>query len=102
MHPTLQLIKDRHASQSRPLECTDKARLVLVLEGGSSRAACGDGMIGVLEDYGLDSVFDAVYGTSAGALNGALFLCQRANANMFGWGGERERARVHEIYYQLP
>lgn len=85
MHPTLQLIKDRHASQSRPLERTDQARLVLVLEGGSSRAAYGGGMIGVLEDYGLTEVFDAVYGTSAGALNGAWFLCQRANANMFGW-----------------
>lgn len=85
MHPTLELIQQRYESNSLPLHRTDDARLALVLEGGSSRAAYGGGMVGVLEDYGLVDVFDAVYGTSAGALNAAWFVCQRANANMFGW-----------------
>lgn len=85
MHPTLELMKNRKASGSQPLHRTDSARLVLVLEGGSSRAAYGGGMVGVLEEYGYLDVFDAVYGTSAGALNAAWFVCRRANENMHGW-----------------
>lgn len=42
-------------------------------------------MVSVLEEEGYLDVFDAVYGTSAGALNAAWFLCQRANENLHGW-----------------
>ncbi|MBM7051135.1 MULTISPECIES: patatin family protein [unclassified Rothia (in: high G+C Gram-positive bacteria)] len=85
MHPTLELMNARKRSGSLPLNRDDDSRLVLVLEGGSSRAAYGGGMVGVLEELGYLNVFDAVYGTSAGALNAAWFLCERANANMHGW-----------------
>lgn len=85
MHPVLQLMRQRHNAASEPLKRHDVARLAIVLEGGSSRAAYGGGMIGALEDAGLLPVFDAVYGVSAGALNGAWLICERANANIHGW-----------------
>ena len=85
VHPVVELILHRAAAGSRPLERTDGARLALVLEGGSSRAAYGGGMICALEARGLLPVFDAVYGSSAGALNGAWFLCGRARESVHGW-----------------
>lgn len=85
MHPTLKLMRTRKASNSQPLKREDGARLAIVLEGGSSRAAYGGGMVGALEEVGMLQVFDAVYGTSAGALNGAWLICERANANIHGW-----------------
>ena len=59
--------------------------MAVVLEGGSSRAAYGGGMVAALESAGLLHTVDAVYGSSAGALNGAWFICGRANANIHGW-----------------
>ena len=85
MHPVLELIHARHASGSQPGARTDGARLAVVVEGGSSRAAYGGGMVCELEDRGLLPTIDAVYGSSAGALNGAWLVCGRANANVHGW-----------------
>lgn len=85
MHTTLEIIRQRHQSGSQPGQRNDDARLVVVLEGGSSRAAFGGGMVGVLEEHGLLPVFDAVYGVSAGALNGAWLICEKANENIHGW-----------------
>lgn len=42
-------------------------------------------MVRGLEEIGLSSVFDAVYGTSAGAINGAWLLCGRARSGMRLW-----------------
>lgn len=42
-------------------------------------------MVSALESRGLLPAFDAVYGVSAGVLNGAWFVCERANANVHGW-----------------
>lgn len=42
-------------------------------------------MVCALESRGLLPAFDAVYGVSAGVLNGAWFVCGRANANVHGW-----------------
>jgi predicted acylesterase/phospholipase RssA len=39
-------------------------------------------MVQALEELGLSSIFDAIYGTSAGALNGAWLLCGRAASGM--------------------
>ena len=41
-------------------------------------------MVSALESRGLLPAFDAVYGVSAGVLNGAWFVCERANANVHG------------------
>lgn len=84
-HPVAELIHARKASGSLPRQRADGARLALVLEGGSARAAYGGGMVCELEARGLATVFDAVYGSSAGALNGAWLLCGRARESIHGW-----------------
>lgn len=68
-----------------PGQRTDGARLALVIEGGSARGAYSHGMAMGLEDLGLLYCFDAVYGSSAGALNGAWLLCGRANRSRRAW-----------------
>lgn len=78
-------MKQRHEAGSQPGMRTDGARLAVVLEGGSSRAAYGGGMVAALESAGVLPTVDAVYGSSAGALNGAWLICGRANANIHGW-----------------
>lgn len=85
MHEVVGLLRDRHASGSRPGARDDGARLAVVIEGGSSRAAYGGGMVCALESRGLLDAVDAVYGSSAGSLNGAWLVCRRANANVHGW-----------------
>lgn len=64
---------------------TDGNRLALVIEGGGSRGVYSSGMVQALEELGLAKVFDAVYGTSAGAINGAWLLCGRAATGMRSW-----------------
>nr|WP_221333576.1 patatin family protein [Nocardia transvalensis] len=59
--------------------------MALVIEGGSARGAYSHGMVTALEDLGLLPCFDAVYGSSAGALNGAWLLCGRANRARRAW-----------------
>ncbi|MFG1793934.1 patatin family protein [Nocardia sp. NPDC049149] len=76
-----EMIRARHAAGHR----TDGNRLVLVVEGGGSRGVYSSGMVSGLEELGLGSVFDAVYGTSAGAINGAWLLGGRARAGMRTW-----------------
>ncbi|MBK9474822.1 MAG: patatin-like phospholipase family protein [Tetrasphaera sp.] len=95
-HPVADLIRARAAAGSLPGQRIDGARLALVLEGGSSRAAYGGGMVCELEARGLLPVFDAVYGSSAGALNGAWFICGRARANVHGWWTPEVLAAVIE------
>ncbi|RDI66960.1 patatin-like phospholipase family protein [Nocardia pseudobrasiliensis] len=79
------LIARRHASGSGPGDRDDDARLALVIEGGSARGAYSHGMVMALEDLGILHCFDAVYGSSAGALNGAWLLCGRANQARRAW-----------------
>jgi predicted patatin/cPLA2 family phospholipase len=69
-HAVLELLSARQASGSR----ADGARLALVIEGGGNRAAYSAGMAIAIEELGLTECFDAVYGTSGGALNGAWLL----------------------------
>ncbi|WP_280357214.1 patatin-like phospholipase family protein [Nocardia otitidiscaviarum] len=79
------LIAQRHRDGSRPGARTDDARLALVIEGGSTRGAYSHGMVTALEELGLTDCFDAVYGASAGALNGAWLLCGRAADAWRAW-----------------
>jgi predicted patatin/cPLA2 family phospholipase len=71
--------------QGIPGNRDDGARLALVIEGGSSRGAYSSGMTVAIERLGLLPLFDAVYGSSAGALNGAWLLCGRAGSTMHAW-----------------
>ena len=56
-----------------------------MIEGGSSRGAYSAGMTGAIEQLGILPLFDAVYGSSAGALNGAWMLSGKAEKTMHAW-----------------
>ncbi len=77
-HPVLELIRRRAAENSRPGARRDGARLGLAIEGGAMRGVVSAGMLRALEHLGLLDTFDAVYGSSAGAVNGAFFLASQA------------------------
>lgn len=77
-HPVAELIRARAASGSLPGRRDDAHRLALAIEGGAMRGVISAGMTAALEQLGLGAVFDAVYGSSAGAINGAYFISGRA------------------------
>ncbi len=77
-HPVLDLIRARARQGSRPDDRRDGARLGLAIEGGAMRGVVSAGMLRALEEMGLLETFDAVYGSSAGAVNGAFFLAGQA------------------------
>ncbi len=79
--PVAEVIANRRRSGHR----RDGHRLALVIEGGGSRGVYSSGMVQALEELGLAAIFDAVYGTSAGAINGAWLLCGRAASGMRSW-----------------
>jgi predicted patatin/cPLA2 family phospholipase len=84
----LQLISERERDRSVPGRRGDDARLALLIEGGSSRGAYSSGMTIAIEKLGLLPLFDAVYGSSAGALSGAWLLCGRAESTKHAWWDE--------------
>ncbi|MGH3416038.1 MAG: patatin-like phospholipase family protein [Actinocrinis sp.] len=88
------LIAARKAEGSVPGARTDTARLALVVEGGSSRGAFSSGMTLVIEQFALLDCFDALYGSSAGALNGAWLLCGRAQRSISAWWDPRVMPKV--------
>jgi predicted patatin/cPLA2 family phospholipase len=75
-HPVIQLIKKRYSEKSKPTQRKDSFKIGLVLEGGGMRGVVGASMATALHYLGLVNVFDAVYGSSAGALAGSLFVTQ--------------------------
>jgi predicted patatin/cPLA2 family phospholipase len=86
MSPTvLGLMRQRRLERSVPGARNDGARLVLLIEGGSSRGAFSSGMTIAIEQLELLPLFDAVYGSSAGALNAAWLLCGRAESTKHAW-----------------
>ena len=56
----------------------DGASVALAVEGGAMRGVISAGMVSALETLGLTHAFDAVYGSSAGAINAAYFLAGQA------------------------
>ncbi|MEU4598101.1 patatin family protein [Nocardia sp. NPDC023988] len=88
--PVAEVIRGRQAAGHRD----DGHRLALVIEGGGSRGVYSSGMVQALEELGLSTVFDAVYGTSAGAINGAWLLCGRAASGMRSWTDRTIMRRV--------
>ena len=74
----LQLISQRVHAQSAPGRPSDPHKLGLAIEGGAMRGVVTSGMVAGLEALGLRDVFDAVYGASGGASNGAYFLSGQA------------------------
>jgi predicted patatin/cPLA2 family phospholipase len=74
----IDLLRARAARGSRAPH-GDGARIALAIEGGAMRGVVSAGMVAALEQLGLTHAFDAVYGSSAGAINGAYFLAGQAN-----------------------
>src|ERR1035441_10485383 len=77
-HPVIEAITTRWEHGSRPGQRTDGFTIGLAIEGGSMRGVVSAGMVTGLEFIGLLPCFDVVYGTSAGAINGAYFLAGQA------------------------
>jgi len=73
----IELLVARVARGSRPPH-NDGARIALAVEGGAMRGVISAGMVSALESFGLTDAFDAVYGSSAGAINAAYFLAGQA------------------------
>jgi len=73
-HPVIELIKNRYLEKSEPSQRKDNFKIGLVLEGGGMRGVVGASMATALHYLGLVNTFDAVYGSSAGALAGSLFV----------------------------
>jgi len=94
MHEVQGLIAERVKTGSAPGVRTDPHRLALAIEGGSSRGTYSSGMVLALEELGVLPAFDAVYGSSAGALNGAWLLCGRAATGMRTWWNPAVMRRV--------
>lgn len=63
-------------------------RVALVIEGGGMRGAVSGGMGLALDELGLGGKFDAVYGSSAGSLNGLWLLSGRAQHGIHTWTDE--------------
>ncbi len=79
MNQVLKLIKERAMNKSEPLKRKDGFKLGLAIEGGAMRGIVSAGMVLALEKLNLLNVFDSVYGSSAGAINGAYFLANQAD-----------------------
>jgi predicted patatin/cPLA2 family phospholipase len=73
-HPVIEIIKKRHFENSEPGQRKDNFKIGLVIEGGGMRGVVGASMATALHYLGLVNAFDAVYGSSAGALAGSLFV----------------------------
>jgi predicted patatin/cPLA2 family phospholipase len=73
----LEILRRRRAAGTAPPH-GDGARVALAIEGGAMRGVVSAGMVRALETLGLTRAFDAVYGSSAGAFNGAYFLAGQA------------------------
>lgn len=76
--PVSRVLAERAASGSLPGERADGAVVALVIEGGGMRGAVAAGMVAALEQLGLADAFDTVYGTSSGAIAGAMFLARQS------------------------
>jgi predicted patatin/cPLA2 family phospholipase len=76
-HRVTELLAERAKEGSRPGARTDGSRLVLAVEGAGMRGVVSAGMALALQQLGFLPLFDAVYGTSTGAVSGALLLSVR-------------------------
>ncbi|MGW0607488.1 patatin-like phospholipase family protein [Streptomyces sp. NPDC002644] len=73
-HEVLEALAERAKGGGRPGDRADGRRIALVIEGGGMRGTFSAGMALALHEAGLVDAFDAVYGSSAGAITGAWLL----------------------------
>ena len=74
VHEVLRVLGERARVGSLPGDRRDGFRVALAIEGGGMRGTISAGMALALDELGLVSAFDAVYGASAGAITGAWLL----------------------------
>ena len=74
MHEVVRVVGERSGAGSLPGERRDGFRVALAIEGGAMRGTISAGMALALDELGLVSAFDAIYGASAGAISGAWLL----------------------------
>ncbi|MCS6816139.1 MAG: patatin family protein [Blastocatellia bacterium] len=74
LHHILERKLEREAQRWTPRSL----KTACVLQGGAMRGVASAGAIIALEQLGFTEAFDAVYGASAGAINGAYFLAGQA------------------------
>ena len=83
MHEVLRVLGERARAGSEPGARDDGLRVALAIEGGGMRGTISAGMALALDELGLVSAFDAVYGASAGAITGAWLLSRPQG--LLGW-----------------
>jgi predicted patatin/cPLA2 family phospholipase len=83
-HELLKVLEERARSGSAPGKRDDGLRIALSIEGGGMRGTITAGMAYALHELGLARAFDAVYGASAGAINGAWLVSSRPEG-LRGW-----------------
>lgn len=83
-HRLLSVLAERAANSSKPGARSDGYRVALVIEGGAMRGAVSAGMALAVHELGLLPLFDAVYGSSAGAISAAWLLSSRPEG-LRGW-----------------
>jgi predicted patatin/cPLA2 family phospholipase len=79
--PVLRVMVERVLVGSQPGARTDGARVALAIEGGGMAGAVSGGMCAALEALGLVTSFDAVYGTSSGAINASYTAAGQARSH---------------------
>jgi predicted patatin/cPLA2 family phospholipase len=84
VHDVLRVIEGRARSGSQPGHRDDGLRIALSIEGGGMRGTVSAGMALALFERGLLPAFDAVYGSSAGAIS-AAWLLSSAPEGLRGW-----------------
>src|SRR6266576_7212705 len=75
---TIDLIKERARRIRQGGPPQDGRKVALIVEGGAMRGVISCAALMSLQDLGLTTVFDEVYGASAGAVNAAYFLAGQA------------------------
>lgn len=84
IHEVLKVLAERVHAGSVPGQRDDGLRIALGIEGGGMRGTISAGMAYGLHELGLVPAFDAVYGSSAGAINAAWLLSANADG-LRGW-----------------
>ncbi|MEV4757570.1 patatin-like phospholipase family protein [Micromonospora sp. NPDC049559] len=74
-HPVLEVLRSRRERPDPPGQRRDGYKVGLAVEGGGIRGVVSAAMLAALEDCGLPfTAFDAIYGTSSGAINSAYYI----------------------------
>src|SRR6266536_1126717 len=74
VHAVLRVLGERARAGSLPGQRRDGFRVALAIEGGGMRGTISAGMALALDELGLVSALDAIYGASAGAITAAWLL----------------------------